>query len=115
MIRLRVAIQIFCALAIAPIAGAVAQLPDSAPPRTLRLNAPVNVEMLNVGSEAAPLPAVEVMINGHGPYRFGIETGARFLAVSSAVAASAGLTKVADDGGVSVYHADSIAIGSAVL
>jgi len=107
---------------VAPLAALVtlttavkAQSPDSTPPRFVRLTAPVEVEMLNAGSDESPLPAVEVMINGHGPYRFGIETGARFLVLSSEVAAGARLVSRGNQSDIVEYHADSIAIGGAVI
>jgi hypothetical protein len=52
-------------------------------------------------------PVVEVMVNGHGPYRFAVETGAGFSAISPDVVKAAGLS---DN-----VIADSISIGSAQL
>ncbi|MEP6763825.1 MAG: retropepsin-like aspartic protease [Gemmatimonadaceae bacterium] len=79
------------------------------------MNAFAEVAMINAGSEFAPLPAIEVMVNGKGPFRFGIETGARFLVVSDSIAKQIGLTLKNFTGGINEYRADSIAIGSAVL
>jgi len=92
-----------------------AQRPDSTPPRIVRLAAPVEVEMINVGTDGSPLPAVEVMLNGHGPYRFGIETGTRFLFVSKEVAAAAGLRRRTARDDFVEYQVDSLTIGSALL
>ena len=108
--------SLFVALFLAVASNAArAQRPDSTPPRIVRVSAPVEVQMINVGSEASPLPAVEVMLNGRGPYRFGIETGARFLVVSNEVATAAGLSRRSSDGEISEYRADSVSIGAAML
>jgi CubicO group peptidase (beta-lactamase class C family) len=62
-----------------------------APPRATVPPAGVTVEMLTVDH----LPAVRVMVNGQGPYLFGIDTGARGAArVDSALAARLGLEVV---------------------
>ena len=102
---------------VAPIARLrgqdVAAKPDSSPPKVVRMTAPVELPMLNAGTEAAPLPAVEVMVNGKGPFRFGIETGARFLIITTAAAQRAGLAVPAT--GPAELHADSITIGPAML
>lgn len=102
-------------LCLTSVTNVVAQQPDPSPPKVVRVSAPVEVEMLNAGTEAAPLPAVSVMINGRGPYRFGIETGAGFLVVSNEVAAAAGLRRTRNEGDVVEYHADSITVGGALI
>lgn len=70
--------------------------------------------MVNAGTDAAPLPAVDVMVNGRGPFRFGIETGARFLVITADAASRAGLGPVTA-GEPAELHVDSITIGSAML
>lgn len=106
------------AAACFPLAAGRAQgtpaTPDSSPPRIVRLASPVDVPMLNVGTEQAPLPGVEVMVNGRGPFRFGIETGARFLIITADAAQRAGLGSVSS-GATPELHADSITIGQAML
>ena len=62
--------------------------PDPSPPREVRLGAPVvEVPLLRISER----PAVEVLVDGQGPFRFGIETGARFVALAPRVAEKLGL------------------------
>ncbi len=86
----------------APPGRAAAQTyrPDSAAARLnarpIRAEGPRAVDLPPGGAEAplvAPSqrPVVEVTVDGRGPYRFVIETGAPFSAVTPAVAAAAGL------------------------
>ena len=65
----------------------------------------VTIPML--GSDA--LPVVAVMVNGKGPYRFGIETGAPFVAIRERVAGNLRLHAVAS-GEVPLYVLDSISL-----
>jgi hypothetical protein len=88
--------------------------PDSNPPKILRLTAPVEVPMLNVGTEQSPLPGVEVMVNGRGPFRFGIETGARFLIITADAAERAGLG-TESPGATPELHVDSITVVAMLL
>ena len=60
-----------------------------------------------LGSDA--LPVVAVMVNGKGPYRFGIETGAPFVAIRERVAGNLRLHAVAS-GEVPLYVLDSISL-----
>jgi hypothetical protein len=59
------------------------------------------------------LPIVEVRVNGEGPFRFGIETGADFVVVSPDLAARLSLKRTDGTGDFPAYRLDSIAIGAA--
>lgn len=56
-------------------------------------------------------PTVEVRVDGRGPFRFIVETGAPWSALTPAAIGELGL--VADAGGA--FHLDSVALGGAVL
>jgi predicted aspartyl protease len=71
---------------------------------------------------AGGMPTIEAMVNGRGPYRFGVDTGAPgYLRVTPALAAALGLQPVGealmgDPGGgpttrIPIYRADSLAFG----
>src|SRR5262245_42091208 len=83
-------------LVIAPAASAAqgADEPSAVPPRTVAMPASVEVPLLESGIPGATLPVISVMINGRGPYRFGVETGAGFVAVSRELVTAIGLKKV---------------------
>jgi len=71
----------FCVLAL--LAQVLPSQPDQSPPREVRLASPVvEVPLLRVTGR----PAVEALVDGQGPFRFGIETGARFVALAPRVA-----------------------------
>lgn len=55
------------------------------------------------------LPVVDVVVNGKGPYRFGIETGAPFVAIREQVAGDLHLHAVAS-GEVPLYVLDTISL-----
>jgi hypothetical protein len=99
--------MVFAAAAGPSVAQTTAQRPDSSPPRLVRVTGSVDVPMINAGTPDAPLPAIEVMVNGTGPFRFGIETGARFLTITADAAQRAGIAGTG--------HADSITFGGAML
>ncbi|MBV9775271.1 MAG: aspartyl protease family protein, partial [Gemmatimonadetes bacterium] len=87
-----------------------ARQPPTAPPRAVDLpegGAEVPLTMQN------RRPLVEVRVNGSGPYRFIVETGAPFTAVTPEVAAALGL--VAADTANPVVAVDSLGIGAAEL
>jgi CubicO group peptidase (beta-lactamase class C family) len=58
---------------------------------------------------ADALPVVEVSVNGKGPYRFGIETGAPFVAIRESLAADLNLHAVAR-GEVPLYMLDTVSL-----
>ena len=68
------------------------------------------------------IPVISIMVNGRGPYRFGVDTGAAgYLRVSPALAAALGLQQIGevragDPSGrnpitLPLYRADSVTIG----
>jgi hypothetical protein len=64
-------------------------------------------------AENSSRAAVNVMINGRGPYRFLLETGAQTIRISDDIALAAGLKRTSTGGGATEYHADSMNIGPA--
>lgn len=111
-------ISLLLALAVsAPAAAQTPELyrPDSTPPAAVHLTGTVEVPLLPSQVGRAPLPVVNVMINGKGPFRFGIETGAHFIAVSPAVAGQLGLKAVGGPAESPEYLVDSIAVGGATF
>lgn len=61
----------------------------------------------------APLPIVEAMVAGEGPFRFGVETGAQFVGMRVGLAAELGLTELEETIGLPRHLAPSITIGGA--
>ena len=86
--------------------------PDATPPRSIVMPASVEVPLIDPGIPA-PLPVISVMINGRGPYRFGVETGAGFVAVSRELVAELGLKKVGGVEEFPEYDIDSVTFGAA--
>jgi Aspartyl protease len=82
--------------------------PDPSPPKRVVMPGPVEVPLADPGIPNTTLPVVEVMINGRGPYRFAVETGAGFIAAGPGFGAKAGLVSIAGSGGLPSYHIDSI-------
>jgi hypothetical protein len=87
--------------------------PDSMPPKSVRISGVVDVPLLDSGIPGAQLPVISVMVNGKGPYRFGVETGAGFVAISPDFAAKAGLARVGGRDDAPEYAVDSITFGGA--
>jgi hypothetical protein len=52
--------------------------PDPSPPERVELTGVVEVSI----TLESNLPIVEARVNGNGPFRFGIETGANFVVIS---------------------------------
>lgn len=88
--------------------------PDSSPPRRVVMRHPVEVPLLRP-SDRDSRAQVEVMVNGRGPYRFDIETGAREIGISRTLAESLGLRRTGGPDDYREYHLDSIGIGSATF
>jgi hypothetical protein len=75
---------------------------------------PVEVPLLRA-SERDSRAQIEVMVNGRGPYRFDLETGAREIGISRTLAESLGLPRIGGPDDYREYHLDSIGIGSATF
>lgn len=106
------------ASAIATVASAqrdTLQAPDSTPPRSVSLAAPVRIPLVASGIAGASLPVIQVMVNGRGPFRFGVETGARFVGVSRSFVDSLSLTRAAGSAELPEFHVDSITLGAATF
>src|SRR5215212_7278218 len=103
-----------------PAAGAqqpVMYQPDSAPPRRIAMSrAGIEVPLADPGIPNTTLPVVEIMVNGRGPFRFGVETGAGFVAVSRAFVEAAGpLPRSGGPDEIPEYRVDSITLGGATF
>src|SRR5512147_2045145 len=85
--------------------------PESVPPRRIELAAPVEVPL----SLEANLPILEARVNGQGPFRFGIETGAGFVVISPELAAKLGLKRTGGPDDSPEYHVDRLDIGAAAF
>lgn len=86
------------------------------PPQRTGERADVEMRLVN------GMPTITAMVNGRGPYRFGVDTGAPgYLRVTEALAASLGLQSVgqalagdpsgADPRPIPMYQAESLAFG----
>lgn len=83
--------------------------PDPSPPARVILDAPVTVPL--AAGEA--LPIIEVRVNGQGPFRFGIETGANFIIVTPALAERLQLPRAGGPDHTPSYRIASIEVGAA--
>jgi len=88
--------------------------PDSSPPARIDFAGTVTVPLVPSGGGPI-LPVVEIMINGRGPYRFGIETGAGFIGVNPGFADSLGLPRAGGSDDIPEFRVDSIALGAATF
>jgi hypothetical protein len=89
--------------------------PEPAPPKSMVMPKAVDVPLEDPGVPGASLPVISVMINGRGPYRFGVETGAGFVAVSRELATALGLRRVAGGDDLPEYDLDSLTFGGAAF
>jgi hypothetical protein len=110
-------VPVFACLLFAAAGPARAQIahPDSTPPERVVLSGPVEVPLVDSGIRGATLPVVEAMVNGRGPFRFGIETGAGFVAFSRALAESLGLPPRDTTREFDTHRIDSVRVGGAVF
>jgi len=111
--RISLFTTLFVSLASAAHAQSGEPQPDSSPPRRVVLPKTMDVALADPGIPGTTLPVVDVMINGRGPFRFAIETGAGFVALSPTLAETAGLKQDATSGGLPSYLIDSITFGGA--
>jgi aspartyl protease len=65
--------------------------------------------------DGASRPVVQVMLNGRGPYRLGVETGSPVTRLTSGVLDSLGLRRSGERDGESLVRLDSLRIGDAVI
>ena len=107
----------FAALAIAlPSRGqdtAAFERHRGAAPWSVWLDGPVEVPLLLLGREPRVLPVVEVYLNGKGPFRFGIETGAQFVGIRPGLADSLGLRRTGGPDEYPQYELGTVRIGAA--
>ena len=87
--------------------------PDSTPPKHVALRGTVVVPLVDPGIPNTTVPVVEVMVNGRGPFRFGVETGANFVALSPDFAAKANLRSAGTTADLPAFRIDSITLGGA--
>ncbi|HEY3935703.1 MAG TPA: hypothetical protein VGL65_13910 [Gemmatimonadales bacterium] len=97
-----------------PAPHAVEYTPDSAPPRRVVLSGTVEVPLLHP-SDRDHRPLVEVMIDGKGPFRFAIETGAREIDLSQALVDSLHLGRIGGPDQFPEFHLDSLNVGAATF
>jgi hypothetical protein len=105
---------VFACACLALSSQAAAQMgdqPDPSPPKRVVLAAPVDVPLTLVNG----LPIVETRINGQGPFRFGIETGANFVLISPDVATKLALKRTGGPDVFPAYRVETIAIGDATF
>lgn len=107
--RVLSALAIAIAVSAGPAHGQQIYEPDSSPPARVILDAPVTVPFV----EGDSLPIVEVRVNGRGPFRFGIETGANFVVITPAVASTLALERTGGPDDTPSYRLESIEIGGA--
>lgn len=81
-------------------------------PKALSLAGRADVPMALIGDTRA---TVLVMINGRGPYRLAIETGAPFIMLFPEVVTQLQLTTPANAPGPNARHVDSITVGALTL
>lgn len=103
-------------LAIAVVATFLMQTnapftPDSRPPVRTILNGTVTIPL----QTGRGLPLVEVRINGQGPFNFGIETGANFIAISPALASTLKVSRTGGPDDFPAYRIERIDVGSVRL
>jgi gag-polyprotein putative aspartyl protease len=118
-IRLIAALAV-CVLLAAPSAGSAqtspAALPplhhDSTPPKRIAMPRVVDVPLLRT-SERNRSPQIDVMVNGQGPFRFLVETGAREINLSPALIAKLALKRTRGSGDDTQYRLERITIGDA--
>jgi hypothetical protein len=77
------------------------------------LRGTVDIPLVDPGIPGTTLPVVEAMVNGRGPFRLAIETGAGFIALSPGVAERMGLKSTGRTADMPAFEADSISLGSA--
>lgn len=113
----RLVVVLTALLLAAPAAAQTPEIyrPDSTPPAGVTLTSPVDVPLLPSQVGRSPLPVVSVMVNGRGPFRFGVETGAHFVAVSPTLATQLGLIRTGGPDDAPEFRVDSIAIGGATF
>lgn len=90
--------------------GAAGYRPDSAPPRRIVMPHAIDVPLVPE-ARGGSSPMVDVMVNGHGPYHFLIETGARSIGVARRIADSIGLPRIGGPDNDPEFHVDSITLG----
>jgi hypothetical protein len=100
----------------AQTAEAVPYKPAGASPVRVDLRSSVvEAPLLLLGSPPRVFPVVEALVNGRGPYRFAIETGAEFATVSPKLASDLALPVTGEVAGMKEYRVDSLSIGGATF
>ena len=89
----------------------VVNTPDAPPPRAIQLDGLVEVKLEPSGIPNTTLPVVLVMINGRGPFRAAIETGAGFVGATKGIADSVAGRLIGAQDGHNDYLVDSIRVG----
>ena len=87
--------------------------PEPPAPGIIVMPAVIDVPLIDPGIPGASLPVISLMVNGRGPFRFGVETGAGFIAVSRELVEAVGLERSGGDDELPEYSVDSITFGGA--
>ena len=89
----------------------------AAPARSVMSTPTTDVPMLLLGRAPRVFPVVEAYVNGRGPYRFAIETGAEFATVTPKLAAELRLARTGGGGpnDMPEYRIDSLRVGGATF
>ncbi len=107
-------VVLFTGIAPPVSAQSTPYVPDSMTPQRIVLRGGVDVPLLRPSARDSRAQ-VDVMINGRGPYRFDLETGARQIGISRALADSLGLRRTGGPPDAPEFHIDSINIGGGVF
>lgn len=100
--------QVLLVAAAALLAQAGASVPPD-PPHRVIVDGAVTVPM-HLGRG---LPLIDVKVNGQGPFTFGIETGANFVAITPALAATLKLARAGGAEDFPSYRVETLEAGAA--
>jgi hypothetical protein len=119
MRRTRLLLSLIVAGLLSPVAPVLAQgaaPPDPSPPRHVDLRGVAAIPLVASGvGGGADIPVIEVFVNGKGPFRFGVETGAGFIALSPGFAAAQGLARIGGPDDAPLFRIDSVTLPGAAF
>ncbi len=90
--------------------------PDPAPPHRVDLRTSAAIPLAPSGLPGGRvIPVVEAYVNGKGPFRFGVETGAGFSALSPGFAEAQGLERIGGPDDAPLFGLDSVSLPGATF